>query len=196
MGRYVLTPRYSRSIERVGARRRRRDPTDRRDGAAARREPVCGYWSHRRSLRHRASARLAEGTVELAAERDDLGPGFREYLAELRLDQRRGGSGVPLIPRRRRDGRSYSVAACVGPPEGDAPDRRAGHVMAEEVRRSENVPPVRQLRDGRLRGAVRSDTVRSVRRDRPVRLEVVGPLAAGVPRGDRSVAARARPCGS
>ena len=85
MGRYVFTPAIFDALDAGAAGRRRRDPAHRRHRPAARRaRPVYGYVFAEGRFDIGKKLDYLRATVELALDRDDLGPEFRDVPGRRR----------------------------------------------------------------------------------------------------------------
>ena len=84
IGRYILTPRIFAMIE--GVKPGAGDELQLTDAIKALLKYEKVYGFHYEGKRHDAGDKLGflKATVELALKRDDLGPGFREWLREFR----------------------------------------------------------------------------------------------------------------
>ena len=84
MGRYVFTPEIFDALERVQPGRGRRDPAHRRHRrccSRSRRSTATSFEDGRYDIGKKLD--YLRATVELAIDRDDLGPEFRAFLADL-----------------------------------------------------------------------------------------------------------------
>ena len=87
IGRYVLRPEVFEVLENTPPGQGRRDPAHRRAAGAGRRGPTTGgvYGVVFRGRRYDTGDRLdyLKAIVQLASDRDDLGPEFRPWLREF-----------------------------------------------------------------------------------------------------------------
>ena len=185
VGRYVLPGDDLRRDPAHQARQRRRDPADRRDGAAARRGHAgARHRLPRHPLRHRHAAGLPAGrrAARLPARRPRPGvPAVADRLraAELQADDRDGrrrGGRQRADAARRLPGRRAAQARPLPPLDLDLTQAH-GNVLAEDVRAPARCPAFDHAAiDGYA--ARLEDIARRAGRGRPVRLNVVGDLAA------------------
>ena len=163
------------------ARRRRRDPAHRRHRPAARRarpSTATSFDDGRYDIGKKLD--YLRATVELALDREDLGPEFRALPRRRWSDARAGltGLGRDLTLD---EARAHVLAAVppLGPPVAvPLVDAGSGCVRRRRVVADRGGPAVRQHRHGRLRGPGGRHG-RCDRGRRPVALRVVGTVAAG-----------------
>ena len=101
VGRYVLSPAIFEHLERIGQRRGRGDPADRRHRALMQRGGgVCLRFEGKR---YDCGSKLGylQATVEYALGHDSLGKDFRHYLQNLDIAAAAAGTA----PRARRAAR-------------------------------------------------------------------------------------------
>ena len=83
IGRYVFTPEIFGALRETKPGKGGRDPAHRRDQHAGAGSGGVRLHLRGRPVRRRQQARLPPATVELAIERDDVGPEFRSWLADF-----------------------------------------------------------------------------------------------------------------
>ena len=151
MGRYVFTPEIFDALERVqpgaGGEIQLTDAI----GLLLKEQTVYGFLFEDGRYDIGDKLDYLRATVEIAIDREDLGPEFRDLpgRAGAAEEARLSADPDPLEDARGPGPRRLRPAAARPMPLADA----LGRVLAEPVVSGEDVPPVRQHGDGRLRGA-------------------------------------------
>ena len=171
MGRYVLTPAIFECIERVPPGRGGEIQLTDAMSLLIEREPLWGlpFTDGRYDTGNKLD--WLRATVELALKREDLGPGFRKYLADLAKRE-----GLDVIPA--EEARAFVLASCARVhPKALPLARRLGLRDVGAARRARGRAALRNTAmDGY---AVRAADTSGASAATPVRLEVAGLLAAG-----------------
>ena len=190
IGRYVFTPEIFDALDRIDARRRRRDPAHRRDRAAARDRSRCtAACSPTAATTSARSSTSCGPTSSSRSTATDLGPELADFLRALRarpavvIAARRD-------PARRRPGRASSARSPrLEPVEVDRARRARPRARGRRRRRRSRCRRSPTPRWTATRCAPPTPT--GAAEGAPVRLRVVGELAGrSRAHGRRSVPAR------